>query len=118
MPDHEIFKEHDPEDCFYSCKTVHDFMRLTDEMVHTIIGLEEELVRWRQVLIKYLPPKWADGLRSDILNNISRDFEGDPAYDLYVSMVCNGIDPQQEEEKLARMRRLVNGTDETSITYL
>lgn len=38
--------------------------------------------------------------------------------DLYVSMVCNGIDPQQEKEKLARMRRLVNGTDETSITYL
>lgn len=85
---------------------------------HTIIGLEEELVRWRQALIKYLPPEWADGLRSDILNNISRDFEGDPAYDLYVSMVCNGIDPQQEKEKLARMRRLVNGTDETSITYL
>ena len=92
--------------------------RLTDEMVHTIIGLEEELVRWRQVLIKYLPPEWAEGLRSDILNNIARDFEGDPAYDLYVSMVCNGIDPQQEKEKLARMRRLVNGTDETSITYL
>lgn len=65
-----------------------------------------------------LPPEWAEGLRSDILNNISRDFEGDPAYDLYVSMVCNGIDPQQEKEKLARMRRLVNGTDETSITYL
>ena len=41
MPDHEIFKEHDPGDCFYGCKTVHDFMRLTDEMVHTIIGLEE-----------------------------------------------------------------------------
>ena len=37
---------------------------------------------------------------------------------LYVSMVCNGIDPQQEKEKLARMKRLVNGTDETSITYL
>ena len=103
MPDHEIFKEHDPEDCFYSCRTVHDFMRLTDEMVHTIIGLEEELVRWRQALIKYLPPEWAEGLRSDILNNIARDFEGDPAYDLYVSMVCNGIDPQQEKEKLARM---------------
>lgn len=53
MPEHEIFKEHDLEDCFYSCRTVHDFMRLTDEMVHTIIGLEEELVRWRQALIKY-----------------------------------------------------------------
>ena len=118
MPDHEIFKEPNPEDCFYGCKTMHDFMRLTDEMVHTIIGLEEELVRWRQALIKYLPSEWADGLRSDSLNNSSRDFEGDPAYYLYVSMVCNGIDPQQEKEKLARMRRLVNGTDETSITYL
>ena len=32
-------------------------MRLTNEMVHTIISLEEELVRWRQVLIKYLPPE-------------------------------------------------------------
>ena len=45
LPDHEIFKEHEPEDCFYGYKTVHNFMRLTDEMVHTIIGLEEELVR-------------------------------------------------------------------------
>ena len=117
MPEHEIFKEHDPEDCFYSCRTVHDFMRLTDEMVHTIIGLEEELVRWRQASSNIFRPN-AEGLRSDILNNIARDFEGDPAYDLYVSMVCNGIDPQQEKEKLARMKRLVNGTDETSITYL
>ena len=118
MPDHEIFKEHDPEDCFYSFRLVHYFMRLTDEMVHTIIGLEEERVRWRQALIKYLPPEWAEGLRSDILNKIASDFEGDAAYDIYVSMVCNGIDPQQEKEKLARMKRLVKGTDETSITYL
>ena len=118
MPDHEIFKEHDPEDCFYSCRTVHDFMRLTDEMVHTIIGLEEELVRWRQVLIKYLPPEWADGLRSDILTTLSRDFAGAPAYALYVRMVCHGIDHTPEEAHLDRMRRLVNGTDETSITYL
>lgn len=78
----------------------------------------EELTSLINTLIKYLPPEWAEGLRSDILNNIARDFEGDPAYDLYVSMVCNGIDPQQEKEKLARMKRLVKGTDETSITYL
>lgn len=118
MSDHEVFKGLDPEGCSYDCKTVYDFMRLTDEMVHIIIDLEEELVRWRQVLLKYLPPEWTEGLRSDILNNLSRDFEGDPAYDLYVSMVCNGTDSQQEKERLARMRRLVNGTDETSITYL
>ena len=95
-----------------------NFLCLTDEMVHTIIGLKEELVRWRQILIKYLPPEWAEGLQSDILNNISRDFEGNPAYNLYVSMVCSGIDPQHGKERLDRTRRLINGTNETIIKYL
>ena len=45
MPDHEIFKEPNPEDCYYGYKIMHDFMRLTDVMVHTIIGLEEEFAR-------------------------------------------------------------------------
>ena len=52
-----------------------------------IISLAEVLVWWHQVLIKYLPPEWAGGVQSDILNNLSHDFEGDPAYDLYFSMV-------------------------------
>ena len=86
-------------------------------MVHTIIGLEEELVRWRQALIKYLPPEWAEGLRSDILNNIARDFEGDPLM-IYMSAWYVTVSISTEKEKLARMKRLVNGTDETSITYL
>jgi hypothetical protein len=29
---------------------------------------EEELIRWRQALIKYLPPEWADGLQQDIFD--------------------------------------------------
>jgi hypothetical protein len=106
------------KDCSLDCKTVDGFMHLTDELIKTIVDLEEEVVRWRQVLIKYLPPDWADGLQQDILNNLSRDFEGDPAYDLYVNWVCGGIDPQQEQSKLDRMRRLTKGTDETSIDYL
>lgn len=107
-----------PDECLYDCPTIYDFLRLTDEMIKTIIGLDEELVRWRQALIKYLPPDWAEGLRSDILNNTSRDFEGDPAYDLYVRLVCGGNDPQHDNEKHERMKRLIKGTDETSITYL
>ena len=105
------------EDCFYSCPSVDDFLRLTDEMVETIINLEEELVRWRQALIKYLPERWAEGLRSDIFNNLSRDFEGDPAYDLYVKLK-RGTDPQQDRERIRRLYRLADGTDDTSITYL
>ena len=105
------------EDCSYSCPTVDDFLCLTDEMIEAIIDLEDELVRWRQALIKYLPEDWAEGLRSDIFNNLSRDFEGDPAYDLYVKLK-RGIDPQQERKRIKRLYRLADGTDDTSITYL
>ncbi len=104
------------EDCKYSCATISDFFKLTDDMINDIISLEEELVRWRQVLIKYLPKKWAEGLRQDILSNMSRSYDGDPAYDLYVQ--ARGFDPQQSWEHAEYMQRLADGTDETSITYL
>lgn len=107
-----------PHDCSYDCPALFDFMSLTDELVHTIIDLEEEVIRWRQALLKYLPSEWAEGLRCDILCNLSRDFEGDDAYDFYVEFLRGGHDPQQDEARLARIRRLIDGTDETSITYL
>ena len=102
----------------YDCPDVYNFLRLTDELIHTILELEEEVIRWRQALIKYLPPDWAEGLCQDILCNLSRDFEGEAAYDFYVNSLCGGKDPQQDKARLARLRRLMNGTDETSITYL
>lgn len=116
--DHEDDKSYDyEENCLHSCPTVDDFLMLTDEMIKTITDLEEELVRWRQALIKYLPQDWAEGLRQDIFNNLSRDFEGDPAYDLYVDFKC-GADPQQDEERRKRLYRLADGIDDTSIKYL
>lgn len=118
MAEDKIFNVPDQTDCLHDCPTVYDFLKLTDEMMKTIVELDEELIRWRQALIKYLPPEWAEGLRQDIFNNTSRDFEGEPAYDLYVNMVCGGEDPQQESSRIDRMYRLANGTDETSITYL
>ena len=104
--------------CIYDCPDVHNFLRLTDYLGHTILELEEEVIRWCQALIKYLPPDWAEGLRQDILCNLSRGFEGEAVYDFYVNSLCGGKDPQQDKARLARLRRLMNGTAETSITYL
>lgn len=81
MAEHEVIKEQMHTECISDCDTVCSFLKLTDEMVKTILELDEELIRWRQALIKYLPSEWADGLQQDIFNNTSRDFEGDPAYD-------------------------------------
>ena len=54
MAEDKIFKVQDQTECLHDCPTVYDFLKLTDEMIKTIIELDEELVRWRQALIKYL----------------------------------------------------------------
>ena len=118
MAEHEVIKGQMHTECIGDCDTVCSFLKLTDEMTRTILELDEELIRWRQALIKYLPPEWAEGLKQDIFNNTSLDFEGDPAYDLYVRLVCGGQDPQQVDSRIDRLHRLARGTDETSITYL
>lgn len=117
MQKNNVFNVQYEDDCLHSCVTVDEFLKLTDEMVDTILSLEEDLVRWRQALIKYLPEDLAEGLRMDIFDNISRDFAGDTAYDLYIKLK-KGYDPQQDKEHQQLMRRLADGTDETSIDYL
>lgn len=106
------------DSCISDCETIYDFLKLTNELMNTIMDLEDEVIRWRQVLIKYLPDDWAEGLRQDIMCNLSRDFEGDPAYDLYVKWFCDNVDPQHDQAGIDRKYRLANGTDETSIDYI
>ena len=111
----------DPEctcrDCL-TLGTVHDFLLLTDAMSEEILLLEEEVVRWRQAIMKYLSPEWADGLEQDIFSNLSRRFYDFKAYELFSESFYNGTDPMESKEHLDRMYRLKNGTDDTSITYL
>ena len=96
------------EDCF----------RLVSAMLEEIQFLEEEVVRWRQALIKYLEPGWADGLYDDIFSNLSGRFDDYPAYRKFVDQWCRGKDPYDSPEHTRTMLRLRDGNDETSITYL
>ena len=117
---HESYDEdHDDMSMYCSiCSSILDYNRLTCEMIEEIKYLRAEVVRWRQVLIKYLPPDWADGLRQDIYNNIFQYFEDLDAYKYYVNSCCNGIDPLDNKEQSAFLARLKDGTDKTSITYI
>ena len=101
------------------CSDISDFLRLTDAMVYEINELRAEVVRWRQVLIKYLSPRWADGLRQDILSNLYlNDYEDYDAYNFYVERYYRGENPMDNKKLSKRMRRLIEGKDKTSITYL
>ena len=124
--DFQIYDDHEPDneehddlaDYCSICSTIHDYNRLTYEMIEEIKFLRAEVVRWRQALIKFLSPRWAEGLKQDIYNNIFQCFEDLDAYKYYVNNCCNGIDPLDNKEQSAFLARLKNGTDETSITHL
>lgn len=96
IAEHKAAKGQMHTECIGDCDMVCNFLKLTDEMVKTILELDEGPLRWRQAPLKYLPPEWTEGLWQAIFNNTSRDFEGNPAYELYVRLSCNGQDPQQE----------------------
>ena len=100
------------------CNLAHDYEKLTYDMIEEIKSLRAEVMRWRQVLIKYLSPEWADGLKQDIYNNIFHSFEYSAAYQSFVRNCCNGRDPLDNDEQSAFLARLRDGTDETSINYL
>jgi hypothetical protein len=103
-------------ECEDECSRITDFCRLVHSLVQEINGLEEEIIRWRQALIKYLPPQESEGLRSDIFSNLAGDYSADEAYQFYIGWLCNGQDPMGIDEHVDRMLRLRDGTDDTTIT--
>lgn len=92
-----------------------EFYRLIASMVEDILLLEEDLVRWRKALIPHLTKPNAEGLQSDILDGLARNYERIPAYDIFMQEYCNNKNPMENEEHCDRMTRLRKGIDETSV---
>ena len=92
-----------------------EFYTLIGSMVEDILLLEEDLVRWRKALIPHLAKQNAEGLQSDILDGMTRNYEGIPAYDMFMQEYCNNKNPMENKEHCDRMTRLRRGIDETSV---
>lgn len=101
--------------CDAHCYRMYEFYELIDAMVTDILCLEEDLVRWRKALIPHLNQANAEGLQSDILDGMARNYVGMPAYDLFLEQYCNGQDPMENEEHCELMIRLRKGIDDTSV---
>ncbi len=116
---HEVeMEDFDPSNECSICHSIREYNLLALDMVEEIKFLRAEVIRWRQALIKYLSPDWADGLRQDILDNAFPHFEDRDAYNWVVNTCYDGVDPFDNPEQSAFLRRLREGTDDTSINYL
>lgn len=97
---------------------IHEHVSLEKALFDEINDLRAEVIRWRQVLIKYLPKDWAEGLEQDIRDNLSATFWDYKAYEDYVKYYNHGEDPLDNDELSSLTKRLIAGTDETSINYM
>ncbi|MBQ1406621.1 MAG: potassium channel protein [Eubacterium sp.] len=118
----EVFNEHDNYNCYDDTTPeyylLYDYIRLVRALIEEINDTRDDVLRWRQAIIKYLPERWAEGLRCDMLSNLCRNFEDFDAYKHYMNSYCGGVDPLDNEGVCQRVHRLITGTDETSINYL
>lgn len=102
--------------CDGSCQELVDSYLLIDSLVQDILSLEEEMVRWRQALMKHLSPVDAQNLQSDIYDNLACRHYDNECYQKYVNRLYHGVDPMESEEHFRMLRRLRDGMDETSVT--
>lgn len=102
--------------CTEPCHELVDSYLLIDSLVQDILSLEEEMVRWRQALLKYLLPIDAQNLKSDIYDNLARRYYDNACYQSYIKRAYNGVDPMESKEHCQMLKRLRDGIDETSVT--
>ena len=97
------------------CRELLGCYTLIDSLVQDILTLEEEMVRWRQALLKYLSPLDAQNLKSDIFDYLARRNYDSEAYQKYLTLYGYEQDPMESDEHVQKLWRLRNGTDEDSV---
>lgn len=101
--------------CPEFCQDLVESYLLVDSLVQDILSLEEEMVRWRQALLRHLSPIDAQNLKSDIYDNLARRYYDNECYQDYIKRMHNGKDPMESEEHSLMLQRLKEGMDETSV---
>jgi hypothetical protein len=101
--------------CPEFCQDLVESYLLVDSLVQDILSLEEEMVRWRQALLRHLSPIDAQNLKSDIYDNLARRYYDNECYQDYIKRMHDGKDPMESEEHSLMLQRLKEGMDETSV---
>lgn len=97
--------------CDGDCEIVKEFSLLINSMIKDIMHLEAETIRTRFELSKHLPEPQGTLLRSDIFSNLGNRYEANEAYEEYVRLIHNGIDPMQSDEWIEYITCVANGNE-------
>lgn len=106
VPYHDLLKE---VDCSDQCEAVIALCELVDKLVADIQFLELECISTRYLLSQYMNQEQGELLRMDILSHLTGRYSGEPAYELYKSIMYCGGDPMEFRAYLAKVRDACKG---------
>ena len=99
----------DEFDCADSCDAVIALCELVDNLVRDVQFLEIEVISTRYLLSQYLDKEEGELLRMDILSNLTARYEGDPAYEMYKTIMYSGGDPMEFREYSTKVQMAIKG---------
>lgn len=85
----------DEVNCADSCEAVIALCELVDKLIADIQFLELECISTRHLLSEYMDEEEGELLRMDILSHLTPRYSGDPAYEMYKTLMYSGGDPME-----------------------
>lgn len=99
----------DEVNCAESCEAVIALCELIDCLVEDIQMLELECISTRYHLSQYMDENEGELLRMDILSHLAGRYNGEPAYDMYTTIMYNGGDPMEFRDYLVKVQKARQG---------
>ena len=99
----------DEINCVGYCEATTALCELIDRLVKDVQSLELECISTRYLLSQHMPKEDGELLRMDILCNLARRHDGDPAYELYKNIMYDGGDPMSFCAYLNKIKKACNG---------
>ena len=99
----------DEVNCADTCEAVIALCELFDKLVADVEFLELECVSTRYLLSQYQDEEHAEALRMNILSNLAPRYSGEPAYELFKTIMYSGGDPLEFHEHLVKVRKACKG---------
>lgn len=95
---------------------LYEFCQLIEYLILDIQHLEVEVVKTRYQLSQYLPTSDGTALLSDILSDLGGRYNGHPAYESYLELYHDNLDPMESEEWVKRILQAAMGITESILT--
>lgn len=99
----------DEVNCADSCEAVLALCELVDKLIADIQFLELECISTRYLLSEHMDREEGELLRMDILSHLTPRYSGDPAYEMYKTLMYSGGDPMEFRDYLVKVQAACKG---------